>query len=297
MALLDQKDKTILEYLYKDARFTTKELARFANITQPAAYKRLKRLEKEKFISRYDAIVDYQLLPLIKKSYLCNLNEEKINKLKERKEVIVLIKNIGQFSHHLFCWFKNITQQKKFERLLPKDRKDFIIKNLYTENAIIFDIPIQVKIKEYKKNILKLTNEDIKILKVFCEGGVKKTLKELSDLTGLSIDIIHYRKKRLIKNGYFSYFVAQPGYGPLNLNFSYIYIKTKNLKFPKNSRIAILAELDYGVLLGFFSKDINDFNNVIDNISEFYRDCCEEQILITNKNPIILNRYPFEFLL
>ena len=84
----------------------------------------------------------------------------------------------------------------------------------------------------------------------------KKTLKELSHETGLSIDVVYYRKKRLISNGYFTYFVAQPGFGILHLDFSYIYIKTKKKTFPDISRMPLFAEIDKGVLLGFFSKDI-----------------------------------------
>ena len=235
-------------------------------------------------------------MPFIKKSYLCNLNEEQTRKIREKKECVVLITNIGQYKHHLTCWFKNKTQQKKFERLLPRKREEFILGKVYTKNSSIFDLSIKNKKLEYKEKELKLTKEDVKFLKAFCEGGVKKTLKELSHETGLSIDVVYYRKKRLISNGYFTYFVAQPGFGIIHLDFSYIYIKTNKKTFPDISRMPLFAETNKGVLLGFFSKDINDFNSTIDKIYDYYRNDCHSSVLVTNKEHIILNRYPFEFL-
>lgn len=61
---LDITDKKLLNYLQEDAKQTTKELAYKLNLSITAVYERIKKLENQKIISKYAAI----------------LNKEKINK-------------------------------------------------------------------------------------------------------------------------------------------------------------------------------------------------------------------------
>lgn len=297
MAYLDYKDKLILEHLFQDGRLTTKKLAQLAGITQPAAYHRLRRLEEEKFIDRYDAIVNYQLVNLTKKSYLCNLDNQKVSKIKKLPECVLLLKCIGVYTHHLTCWFKTKTQQKNFEKLLPKNREEYELQKVFTKGPSLFDIPLKHQFKQYPEKQLKLTKEDVAIIKAVCEGGARKTLMELSNKTGLSIDVIHYRKKRLTNNGYFSYFIAQPGFGKMHLTVSYIYIKTGKKKIPLIPRSPLAAITNDGVMIAFLSKDLDDFSKTADKIFSFYRKEIKQSQVIINKGYLVLNRYPFEYLL
>lgn len=297
MAYLDQKDQRILEHLFQDARLTTKDLAKLAGITQPAAHKRLKRLEREKYIERYDAIVNYQLIPLTKKAYLCNLHTTEINHIKKQKECVMLLESIGPYTHHLVCWFKNVTQQRSFEKFLPKKRKECELTTVFTKGPSLFDLPLQRNRPTYTDKKLELTKADVAIIKAISEGGARKTLLELSNQTGLSIDIIHYRKKRLIQHGYFSYFVAQPGFGALHLTVSYLYITTNKQTFANTARSPLYATTNNGIMIAFLSKDIDDFHKTLDKIYQHYQHDMTESILLTNKNYILLNRYPYEFLI
>ena len=151
--------------------------------------------------------------------------------------------------------------------------------------------------KSFTEKKLKIDEHDVAILKAVSEGGARKTLKELSKITGLSIDLIHYRKKRLISHGYLSYFVAQPGFGTLHLTVAYLYIKTEEQSFPRIARSPLQVKTDSGVMFAILAKDLDDFSRTLDRIYEYYRSTNEASFLLTNKEIHVLNRYPFEYLL
>jgi Lrp/AsnC family leucine-responsive transcriptional regulator len=55
---LDKTDKKILNYLQKDAKMTTKELAMHLDLSGTAVYERVKKLEKAGVIESYVAVVN-----------------------------------------------------------------------------------------------------------------------------------------------------------------------------------------------------------------------------------------------
>ncbi len=55
---LDKTDKKILNYLQKDAKMTTKELAMHLDLSNTAIYERVKKLEKSGVIEKYIALVN-----------------------------------------------------------------------------------------------------------------------------------------------------------------------------------------------------------------------------------------------
>jgi DNA-binding Lrp family transcriptional regulator len=59
---IDGTDLKILRILQKDAKKTTKEIADILNLTSSPVYERIKRLEKQKFIKKYVAILDKKKL-------------------------------------------------------------------------------------------------------------------------------------------------------------------------------------------------------------------------------------------
>jgi len=58
--IFDTIDKKLLEFLQHDSKQTNKELSNKLNLSVTAVYERIKKLEKEGFISRYSAIVNKQ---------------------------------------------------------------------------------------------------------------------------------------------------------------------------------------------------------------------------------------------
>ena len=78
---LSRNDKILFESLFYDARLSTRELAKIVGIKQPSVYARIKKLEQEGFISRYDSLINTHALPFIYKMYYVSLNEEQIKNI------------------------------------------------------------------------------------------------------------------------------------------------------------------------------------------------------------------------
>ena len=58
MVKLDELDIKILSFLQEDSRMTIRDMAKELNISTTPIFNRIKRLEKEKVIDRYVAIVN-----------------------------------------------------------------------------------------------------------------------------------------------------------------------------------------------------------------------------------------------
>lgn len=62
MEKIDETDLKILRILQKDSKKTTKEIANLLNLTSSPVYERIKRLEKQKLIKKYVALIDKKKL-------------------------------------------------------------------------------------------------------------------------------------------------------------------------------------------------------------------------------------------
>lgn len=78
MYQLDETDFRILRELQKNSRLTTKELAAKVSLSSTPVYDRVRKLEKEGFIKKYVAILDYEKL---NRGFgvFCNLKLTQIN--------------------------------------------------------------------------------------------------------------------------------------------------------------------------------------------------------------------------
>lgn len=76
MYTLDKIDKQLIDLLQNDAKLTTQALAMKVNLSKTAVFERIRKLEKEKIIKQYTAIVDPKL---VGKSFLsfCMIQLEK----------------------------------------------------------------------------------------------------------------------------------------------------------------------------------------------------------------------------
>lgn len=74
----DETDLKILKALQEDGRLTTKELAAKVNLSATPVYERVRKLEKEGFIKKYVAILDYEKLHR-GFGVFCNIKLKQIN--------------------------------------------------------------------------------------------------------------------------------------------------------------------------------------------------------------------------
>lgn len=96
---LDQKDKKLLFLLQNDSKKTTKELANELNLSVTAVFERIKKLEKQKVIKNYVALVDKSKL---ERDFivLCH-----VKLVQHKKEYIVQFeKEIMQFPEVMECF-------------------------------------------------------------------------------------------------------------------------------------------------------------------------------------------------
>lgn len=97
--MLDIKDKKLLILLQTDAKKTTKQLAQELNLSVTAVFERIKKLEKQKVISKYVALLNNEK---IQKSFvvLCH-----VKLIQHRKDYISQFENeISQFPEVLECF-------------------------------------------------------------------------------------------------------------------------------------------------------------------------------------------------
>ncbi len=96
---MDNRDKTILKILMKNARIPKTKIAEKLKITETAVRKRISKLEKNKIILGYKAIINYKTTGLSASLTGIDVEPEKlwnvINKLKELEEVKSIMLSTG----------------------------------------------------------------------------------------------------------------------------------------------------------------------------------------------------------
>jgi DNA-binding Lrp family transcriptional regulator len=121
---IDGTDLKILRILQKDAKKTTKEIAEILNLTSSPVYERIKRLEKQKFIKKYVAILDKKKLS-VPITVICMVslryhNEGFIDKfekqIKELKEVQECYHMAGKVDFFLKINMESLDNYHEFVR-------------------------------------------------------------------------------------------------------------------------------------------------------------------------------------
>lgn len=90
----DKIDLQLLQILQEDCRLTTKELAARVHLSSTPVYDRVKRLEKEGFIQKYVAILDYEKLNR-GFAVFCNVKLKELN-TKIATEFVKSVRNIDE---------------------------------------------------------------------------------------------------------------------------------------------------------------------------------------------------------
>jgi DNA-binding Lrp family transcriptional regulator len=291
---LSDNDKKIYELLFYDARRSTREIARMVRMKQPSVHARIKKLESEGFISRYDGLINTQALPFIYKMYYVSLSPEQVKRITQMDVCYGLQELFGEFSHQIFCFFNNKKQIKEFEDFLPKRRISQLLTKSHRLGGTLFDIKRESEKYSENENKLKLDKLDIKLLHKIIIGGARKTIVQLAEELKTTAAVIKYRKKRLIKNGYFLYFVAQPGEAFKSLKIAYhVFSLDKNVDFKEIiglPRCVVAYSGDKCLTVIQLSLSFNDYleysNKLIRELDPFTK---ELHSFFVDK-PIVLNR-------
>lgn len=308
---LDLTNKILFEHLLAYARLSVKELSKILKVSKSTVIKRIKFLEENEYISRYDAIINWQKLPFIKKVYFAKVDE----KIKEfevlmisQKPVFSLITLSGLHNFQIWCFFKNETQKKEFEKLLSKTTQEGItLQELVFPRVTFFDVMINLHPPKIEDKKLKITNVDTAIMKHMAQGHGRDSFYEISRALKLPYDSVHYHGKKILKAGYFLAVIAQPGTNKFTLQTTSVLIKCVDeesanklyMLLKKTPRvISDSVGKDCKVLAHFLSQTHSEYRNTLSNIFSLVQRDKIKTVLITHWDKVILNnRYPLEYLL
>lgn len=308
--MLDEKDKTIYEHLLVNARFPIKKLAKIINSSQATVINRIKNLGKRGYISRYDAIINWQRLPLIKKIYhIKSKKEQEESKFFINQEpVFSVISLSGIYNLQVWCFFKTKKQVLEFERLLKKF--EFVcteVEILEFPKVSFFNKPIKIQLPKIENKELKLDKIDIEIMKYLAFGGARDSLLKIGDKLKINYDTVHYRFKKLLRAGYFLKLVAQPGENEFALQTTVLFIRLNkkthldsvyNKLSNLNQIISVAKTKECGLLIHFNSMDFKEYKNKLNEIFSLEDRNNFEVVLTSHWDKIYLNnRYPLEYLL
>lgn len=151
---MDEKDKKLLLLLQEDSKRTTKELANELNLSVTAVFERIKKLEKNKIIKNYVALID---------------------KSKVARDFIVL------------CHVKLIQHKKEYISQFEKEVIQFseVLECFHVSGDYDYILKICVKdIQDYREfMVTKLTN-----LKHIASTQTSFSIKEVKNTTVVKLD-------------------------------------------------------------------------------------------------------------
>ncbi|MFT4325961.1 MAG: Lrp/AsnC family transcriptional regulator [Candidatus Woesearchaeota archaeon] len=296
MKLLET-DKLILEYLYYDCRLSSNELAKIIGLKQSSVYMRIKKLEESGFIQSYDAVFDWSLFSFSNAMYFCDLSAVQLAKIMKSPFSFTVQKVYGMFDYQIIALFRNSEDKKSFEKMLPDTKVHSAIEDVGGLYGAIFDKTLKQKyLHTYKKGlaIKKFDTDDFTLLRALFGGGARKTLMQLSQETGLSIDTVKYRRKKFYDNHYFWLFFAQPGHAFKSIKLTY-HVFNLHKPFPiailKNkARLRMYTLSETSLVVVQISHSYNDFLIHQKVLFDLVKPYCSDIHSFVVEEPLVLNR-------
>ena len=301
---LTNKDKELLDYLFDYCRYTTKQLAKALNLPQQTVSYRIKRLEDRNYIKRYDAVLNWDVIPLEKVIYLFKTNnpEEIAKKVKDIPCVHSVLTNTSTYNLSIFCFFKDKEQREDFESKYDFERKIKIDK-VVASSSNLFDTEIKLKKPKMQEKQIELDDNDVKIIKHVSTGHARDPILKISKDLNMSYDIVQYRFMKLLKNKYFTRLIPQTEGHFSKLKTTLIVMDFKEVKEETIKRLENLSQLAIG---GYNEKTVylhiisDDYKDYLEKLEEIHKATKREQ---TNTETMhwkeihLVNRYPLEYLI
>jgi DNA-binding Lrp family transcriptional regulator len=214
---MDLIDKKILCELDLNCRAPLSQIAKKLRINRNVLAYRIKNLENKGIIKKYICSINlgylgyktYKIHFKIK-SFRKNLQKKFIKNFIENNNVISFLKTEGAYDYSVSIAVKNIRELDSFLMDIKNEFKDFIkeyvmsivvYSDVFKLNKLLLRQKQQVtKFEKYsaQDKKLEIDDRDVKILKEISQLSNLSIIK-ISEKTGLSVDIIKYRLKKLDK--------------------------------------------------------------------------------------------------
>lgn len=318
---IDVKDKKLLYYLSLDSRTSDTRLAKKLNLSKNAIKYRITRLKNLGVIKQFTSTINLGALKYYTFTVLLRFNEN----IYESKDIINYFKNhefidwIATLSGHwdIFAEFvcEDIFHMSKIieemvsnfnERLntyqvfLSNDtlRVEHLPGDFYKELKLQKQIQENRRISEHKidkidKRILNLLGEDSSL-----------NYLTIAEKLNLTLDIVRYRIKNLIKENIIIKFFPEISLKKLGYT-EYLYIlKLRNisekkfnelkesLKFNENITYAFVDKNSFNIIFNCAFSSLEDIDNLSHNLRNQFSDIIESQDYLLLKETIFFNLFP-----
>lgn len=282
---MDLIDKKIMCKLDENCRESYSRIAKELRINRNIVDYRIKNLEKEGVISGYITSINLGLLGY--KTYkiyfnVKNENKDFIKSIVSDKRVIYFLKSEGKYGYSMTVKAKSLKELDEF-LMEFRSRNKNTLKNfsistvvhskVYKLSKLFFGSKSDIlKSEKYsgESDEMKLEKEDAKILDAICSNA-NLSIIETTKKTGLSLDVVKYRLKKLIANKIINSFRALFDFEKLNLYHYVLMLKTMNFGKSDENRIKEWCNKNDNVI--YYTKKIgsHDFeiNAAISDIREF----------------------------
>jgi len=122
--VVDGKDKTILKMLMENARVPKTHIAKILGVTETAVRKRIAKLEKEKIVLGYKAIINYKTAGLSASLTGVDVEPERlwsvISGLKEMEEIKSIMLTTGDHMIMLEIVVESVEELSKIHRKIEE---------------------------------------------------------------------------------------------------------------------------------------------------------------------------------
>jgi DNA-binding Lrp family transcriptional regulator len=211
---LDKLDKEILYELNYDCRQPDSVIAKKLLKSKQVIRYRIKRLESEKIISAYTALIDYRVLGFnnirvyFKFRNISPQKEEEMYEEMKKNDLFLWSVNLeGDVDIAFYMWIKELDQfYEKWEEFFNKYRQYIYKQEFYLSiNMIHYPMKILKQTKEIKiwnigenKERIKIDEIDLRVLKILSRKA-NAPLIEIANIINTSAKLIAYRIKQLEK--------------------------------------------------------------------------------------------------
>jgi DNA-binding Lrp family transcriptional regulator len=287
---LDLKDKKILNEIEMNARISHSELGKKVGLSKQVIKYRVERLEKEKIIQGYFAIVDLLKLGYsihviyLKFQGLSSLKQEQWHKqIDQNNSIISSGKNAGEWDLTIVIKAKNSQELDKIFKQIISGKEDKIKKKIITtqiESTYLTEtVFYNKKGKEATTvggKLLKIDEKDEEIITILAKD-CRISLIDLSEKLNMSPNGTKERIKRLEKEKIITGYKTKINYELLGFLHFRVFIHSKKMskEFYEQIKIFLKTKGNIESLGRFWGYADIDFRIHAKDIFEFYNTITE----------------------
>jgi DNA-binding Lrp family transcriptional regulator len=312
-ANIDKTDINILALLHQNSRIPLTEIGAKVDLSKDGVLYRINKLVEKGIIKKFFIDVDYKLLNFSKYILFIRFSDISPQKLEEISaqiqnihEIIFSASCIGYWDIWLeiladsFARFNEVMDQifgrfgtniKDYHLLVISEEHKLYDPLLESEDYGILSIPQKEKKPRYKKQEfeqlsntpLKINVIDYKILKSL-ENDSRKSYVDIAKETGIALDTVKYRVKKLVETKLIMHFDLVLDYNKLGHNLDVVlfkfskYTKDVSAKFisylnaNKNVRAAVSVIGKQEIMAEVLTHNREEYLNFINQIRSQFSD-------------------------